>query len=53
MLGARKKAMPWPLTSVKAEMMPNAKETKKDCTVPLGDLRNRSGVAYKAWPFSW
>ena len=36
--------------SVWAEMMPKTKVTEKDCTLPLGDLRNWRGFGYGAWP---
>jgi hypothetical protein len=42
-LGAMKKARPWPLMSENEERRPNTKETEKDCTVLSRECRKRSG----------
>jgi len=42
-LGAMKKARPWPLMSENEERRSNTKETEKDCTVLSRECRKRSG----------
>jgi len=50
LLGAMRKAKPCALKSGYTETMPNTKATEKDCTLPFGESRSRSGVGWKAWP---